>query len=159
MRSLLIFLTILITGCAGRVDISNKELSSELNGKCYSATTNMTVYSADTIPNTTYELISPKLKELPWRTSLAPWEKAFTIKKGDELRISKVYDRANGSSGHCWEIFATTEAHPEIEFEIPACWLNHTMDNWVEPKYPHKQKQSNEKLRINTDLLIVKKCI
>lgn len=159
MRNLLLLSIFLITGCAGRADISQNELSSELHGKCYSANADMIVYSADTIPNSIYELISPKLKELPWRTSLAPWEIAFSIKKGDILKITKVYDRAFGSSGHCWEVFATTQSNPEIEFEIPACWVEHNMDSWVTPKYPYNQRASNEKLRINTDLLNEVMCI
>ncbi|GLP96530.1 hypothetical protein [Paraferrimonas sedimenticola] len=159
MRFILTISLFLIAGCVGRVDISQQNLSSEISEKCYSATKEMIIYSADTFPNPTYELISPKLNKLPWRTSLAPWKVKSTIAKGDVIRITKVYDQSYGTAGSCWEVFATLKSSSEIEFRIPACWVDHSVDNWVRPKYPWKQEKTNEKLRIDTDLLEEVTCI
>jgi len=150
---------LVVNGCTHRTDVSHEAFASNLNAKCFSAQKDLSVYFAATVPNHTYELISPELDELPWRTELAPWEKAFVIQKNEKLKITKIYDRAYGSSGHCWEIFAVRLKKPEVEFELPACWVEHVNDMWFKPNYPHKLKNDKLKLEIDTSYIKAEGCI
>ena len=51
---------VLLCGCAGKLDISNLELSSNVHEGCFSPTTTMDVYYYKNGFNQKYELLSPK---------------------------------------------------------------------------------------------------
>ena len=148
----------LLSGCAGKLDISNLELSSNVYAGCFSPTTTMDVYYHKYGFNEKYELLSPRA---PWCSTdihMESCQKVFKISKGGEIKITKIFDRSFGAYGNCWEIFAKAKSIPDVEFAIPACWINHNPDVWVKPKHPWYQKKTKEQLRIDTDLLEKVRC-
>jgi len=149
---------VLLCGCAGKLDISNLELSSNVHEGCFSPTTTMDVYYYKNGFNQKYELLSPKA---PWCSNdifMESCQKVFPISKSGEIKITKIFDRSVGTSGHCWEIFAKAKSKPDVEFAIPTCWLHHNPDIWVKPKYPWHQKKTEEQLRIDTEFLEGVRC-
>ncbi len=153
-RNLIIsLLIVLISGCAGKSDISNLELASNINQRCFSTTAAMDIYYFDKGFNQKYEMLSPNA---PWCSNdifMKICQKVFTIPESDEIKITKIFDKSYGSSGHCWEIFAKSKREPVNEFSLPTCWVDHNPDIWVKPKYPSEQKKSKEPLQIDTEFL------
>ena len=81
-----------------------------------------------------------------------------TFSKSGEIKITKVFNKSFGAYGNCWEVFATAKSKPDVEFAIPACWVNHNPDVWVKPKKPWNQKKAEERLRIDTEFLEEVRC-
>jgi hypothetical protein len=158
MRIILIIFGVLVSGCAATLDVTQESFASDLGGKCFITNETMTVYFADTFPDDTYQLISPKRKKLPIRSSLAPWENGFEIEKGKLIKITKIYDQQYGTSGHCWEVFAKVEGSELPEFLVPSCWVWHQFI-WFTPKSPYRLKNAGGKLKVNTELITESKCI
>ena len=152
-NSNIILWAVLLCGCAGKLEISNLELASNINQRCFLTTTAMDIHSFDKGFNQKYELLSPKA---PWCSNdifMESCQKVFTIPKSGEIKITKIFDKSYGSSGHCWEIFAKSKRESDSEFSLPACWVDHNPDIWIKPKYPWQQKKSKELLRIDTEFL------
>ena len=153
-----VLLVALLCGCAGKLDVSNLELSSNVHEGCFSSTTTMDVYFYKNGFNQKYELLSPKA---PWCSNdifMESCQKVFTISKNGEIKIAKVFNKSFGAYGNCWEVFATAKSKPDVEFAIPACWVNHNPDVWVKPKEPWNQKKAEEQLRIDTEFLEEVRC-
>ncbi len=149
---------VLLYGCAGKLDISNLELSSNVYEGCFSTTTAMDVYYFKKGLNQKYELLSPKA---PWCSNdifMESCQKVFAISKSGEIKITKVFNKSFGAYGNCWEVFAKAKSKPDVEFAIPACWVDHNPDTWVQPKYPWSQKTIKEQLRIDTEFLDEVRC-
>tara|TARA_B100000963_G_scaffold360177_1_gene390067 strand:+ start:90 stop:560 length:471 start_codon:yes stop_codon:yes gene_type:complete len=147
------FSIVLIYGCAGKSDISNLELASNINQRCFLTTAAIDIYYFDKGFNKKYEMLSPNA---PWCSNdifMESCQKVFTIPKSDEIKITRIFDKLYGTSGHCWEIFAKSKSEPDTEFSLPTCWIDHNPDVWIKPKYPWQQKTSQEPLRIDTEFL------
>ena len=77
---------VLLCGCAGKLDISNLELSSNVHEGCFSPTTTMDVYYYKNGFNQKYELLSPKA---PWCSNdifMESCQKVFPISKSGEIK-------------------------------------------------------------------------
>ena len=78
---------VLLCGCAGKLDISNLELSSNVHEGCFSPTTTMDVYYYKNGFNQKYELLSPKA---PWCSNdifMESCQKVFPISKSGEIKL------------------------------------------------------------------------
>lgn len=148
----------LLCGCAGTLDITNLERASGLRGSCFSPTTPMDVYFFSKGYNQKYELLSPKAFWCSQDIFMESCQKVFVISENDEIKITKILDKKYGTSGHCWEIFATAKGKPDVTFAIPSCWVDHNPDVWVKPKYPWHQKKTQERLQIATEFLEDVRC-
>ena len=52
-------------------------------------------------------------------TTLESCQKVFTIPKSGEIKITKIFDKSYGSSGHGREIFAKSKRESDTEFSSP----------------------------------------
>ena len=136
MRKIILLSVLVLSGCAYHKNVSDKTYASKIMGQCYIANYDLEVYFADTWPEDTFELIDPERQQLPWRSSLAPWEHSFTIQKGEKIKIVEIYDWARGSSGNCWDIYAVRLQQPERKFSLPACWGTE-IKSWFVPMSKH----------------------
>ena len=84
-------------------------------------------------------------------------KKAFEISTGGELKITKIANKSYGSSGHCWMIYAKAKSNPDIEFEIPSCFVDQNTDLWVYPRYLNK-KDPQQLLGLKTNFLEEVQC-
>ena len=152
------YLFIFLYGCSiHEVDISNLKVASNLNKACFKTTASMDVYSLEKNPSTKYELLSPKAKWCRDDIFMKSCKKAFEISRGNELKITKISNKTYGSSGHCWMIYAKAKSNPDIEFEIPSCFVDQNTDLWVHPRYSNK-KDLEQLLELKTDFLEEVQC-
>jgi hypothetical protein len=112
----------------------------------------MDVYSLKKNPSTKYELLSPKAKWCRDDIFMESCKKAFEISEGNELKITKIFNKLYGSSGHCWLVYASAKSNPGVEFEIPSCFIDQNTDLWVHPRYSDK-KDSQQLLELKTEFL------
>jgi hypothetical protein len=140
-------------GCSIReLDISNLEVASSLYETCFKTTAPMDVYSLKKNSSTKHELLSPKAKWCRDDIFMESCKKAFEISEGNELKITKIFNKLYGSSGHCWLVYASAKSNPGVEFEIPSCFIDQNTDLWVHPRYSDK-KDSQQLLELKTEFL------
>ena len=149
---------VLLCGCARTLDITNLEPASGLRGRCFSPTAPMDVYFFSQGHNQKHELLSPKALWCSQDIFMESCQKVFAVSESDEIKITKILDKKYGTSGRCWEIFATAKGKPDVTFAIPSCWVDHNPDVWVKPKYPWHQKKTQEPLQIATGFLEDVRC-
>ena len=80
-------------------------------------------------------------------------KKVCTIPRRDEIKITKIFDKSYGSSGHCWEIFAKSKREPDNEFSLPTYWVDHNPDILGKAEVSLGAKKSKEPLQIDTEFL------
>jgi len=118
----------------------------------------MDVYFFSQGHNQKHELLSPKALWCSQDIFMESCQKVFAVSESDEIKITKILDKKYGTSGRCWEIFATAKGKPDVTFAIPSCWVDHNPDVWVKPKYPWHQKKTQEPLQIATGFLEDVRC-